>query len=106
MEDFKAGDILFVKRGNTIWLDTVKSITRAGNVKTEGDKIFYPNGQLRGGSIWHLTTMKKATAEDIIKVETLKKKSVLLNKLNDVSFRKLNLSTLEALWNIIEGEGK
>ena len=103
MEDFKAGDILFVKQGHTIWLDTVKSITRAGNIKTEDGSVYYPDGTLRGGSAWHRTTMKKATAEDIERVETLKKKSVLLNKLNDVSFRKLSLPTLEALWSIIEG---
>ena len=62
--EFKVGDKVVVK---TLWAErasVITEITKAGNVRVEGEKgLFNPNGFLRGASEWSVTYLRLISDE-------------------------------------------
>ncbi len=64
MERFKVGDKVMVEARSSSRPSKVIEITKAGNIRVEGERgLFNPNGFLRGGSEWSLTSIRVISEE-------------------------------------------
>jgi len=67
MERYKVGDKVLVEGRGTARPRTVIEITKAGNIRVEGEKgLFNPNGFLRGASEWSVTYLRLISDEQYV----------------------------------------
>ena len=63
--EWKVGDRVEIREYGCIqYVDTVKEITKGGNIRiTNGNRLFNPDGSLRGGGAWCIY-MRKITEQE------------------------------------------
>lgn len=67
MERFKVGDKVLIEGHISSRPSKVIEITKAGNIRVEGEKgLFNPNGFLRGGGTWSLTSLRPISEEQYV----------------------------------------
>jgi hypothetical protein len=107
-DKFEVGDLLYTWGSACIQsqIEKVVSITKAGNLKTDKGKIYYPTGRERGGSQYYSRCMRKARPEDIDNIKKRDARSAILSTFSRTSFSDLPLEALEAIMAIIKKHGK
>ena len=105
MEDkIEVGDMLYTWGSACVQsqIEKVVSITKAGNIKTDKGKIYYPTGHERGGSRYYSRCMRKAQPEDIEGIRRRYARGEILSTFSRTSFSDLPLEALEEIIAIID----
>lgn len=67
MERYKVGDRVLVEGRGVARPRTIIEITKAGNIRVEGEKgLFNPSGHLRGASEWSVTYLRPISEEQYV----------------------------------------
>lgn len=107
-EKYEVGDMLYTWGNACVQsrIEKVVSITKAGNLKTDKGKIYYPNGGERGGGPYYSRCMRRARPEDIDNIKRRDARSAILSAFSKTSFSVLPLEALEEIMAIIKKHGK
>lgn len=105
MSEYKVNDPVIVSTNYGVHLDKVVLITPAGNIKTKKSGLYYPDGYERTSNPWRRNTIRKASEQDIIKIQNLTRKKRLFYILrNSVKYENMKLETLESILKLIREE--
>jgi hypothetical protein len=103
-QTYQVGDKLLIYGGGYYHPDTIEtvvSVTPAGNAKTDKGNIINKSGDMRGNSsTWDRRHAKKATPEQVVEVNNKNRKTFIVNAFNERSLRLLSLEILEKMYDL------
>jgi hypothetical protein len=105
MSDYKVNDPVIVSTNYGVHLDKVVLITPAGNIKTKKSGLYYPDGYERTSDPWRRNTIRKATEQDIQRIENeVKRRQIVRILRNSVEYENMSLTSLQSLLKLIREE--
>ena len=105
MSDYKVNDPVIVSTKYGVHLDKVVLITPAGNIKTEKSGLYYPDGYERTSDPWRRNTIRKASEQDIQRIENeVKRRQIVRILRNSVNYENMSLTSLQSILKLIREE--